>query len=314
VGKKTHCFAIWMVAIASNLSALWIMFANGWMQHPVGYVIRNGRAELDNFIAILTNPYAWGQYAHTVIASWMLAGFFVLGISAWHLARKSNSDFFRRCFRMAAPFALVCALLTALTGHYQGAIVAKYQPVKLAAMEAQWETQKNAPLHLLQFPDRTNKMNSMEWLSIPGAMSWMAYGDVNAEVKGLKAFPESDWPPISSTFWSFRLMVGLGMLFILLAGAALLQWGKEEISPLVARTLVRAIPLPYLGLALGWTVAEVGRQPWIVYGLMRTADAVSPVPAGNVAVSLGAFIVVYSLLGLIAVYLMRKYACQGPGR
>lgn len=314
VGKKTHCFAIWMVAIASNISALWIMFANGWMQHPVGYVIRNGRAELDDFLAILANPYAWGQYAHTIVSSWMLAGFFVLGVSAWHLARRSNSDFFRRCFRMAAPFALVCALLAAVTGHHQGTVVAKYQPVKLAAMEAQWETQKNAPMHLLQVPDRANKMNRMEWLGIPGLMSWMAYGDAGAEVKGLKAFPEKDWPPISSTFWSFRLMVGLGVLFILLAGIAFLQRNREEIDPRLAGALVWAIPLPYLGLAFGWTVAEVGRQPWIVYGLMRTADAVSPVPPGNIVVSLVAFIAVYSLLGFIDVYLLRKYACQGPGR
>ena len=312
VGKKTHCFAIWVVAVASCFSALWIILANGWMQNPVGYVIRNDRAELDSFFAVLTNPYALGQYAHTVIASWMLAGFFVLGVSAWHLARKSNVDFFRRCFRMVAPFTLVCALLTAVTGHYQGTLVAKYQPVKLAAMEAHWETGKNVPMHLLQLPDRANKKNSVELLGIPGVMSWMAYGDANAEVKGLKDFPEQDWPPIGPTFWSFRIMVGLGGLFVLLAGIAFLRRNAEELGPRFTSALVWAIPLPYLGLALGWTVAEVGRQPWIVYGLMRTADAVSPVPADSVLVSLLAFIGVYSLLGLIAIYLMRKYACLGP--
>jgi len=314
LSKRMHCFAIWMVALASNVSAVWIILANGWMQNPVGYVIRNGRAELDSFFAVLSNPYAWGQYAHTIVSSWMLAGFFVLGVSAWHLARKSNTDFFRRCFRMAAPFALACALLTAVTGHHQGGVVAKYQPVKLAAMEAQWETQQNAPMYLLQFPDRANKMNSLEWLAIPGLMSWLAHGDVNAEVKGLKDFPEKDWPPISSTFWSFRFMVGLGGFFILLAMAAFLQRNKEELGPRIAKVLVWSIPLPYLGLAFGWTVAEVGRQPWIVYGLMRTADAVSPVPSANVAISLVAFIMVYSLLGFTAMYLVRKYACLGPGR
>ena len=314
VGKKTHCFAIWMVALASNLSALWIILANGWMQNPVGYVLRNGRAELDNFYTVLTNPYAWGQYAHTLASSWMLAGFFVLGVSAWHLLRNSEKDFFQRSFRMAASFTLVCALLTGLTGHQQGAAVARYQPVKLAAMEAQWETKSNAPFHILQFPDRTNKMNSLEWLSVPGLLSWIAYNDVNAEVKGLKSFPEADWPPVSSTFWSFRIMVALGAFFVLLALLAFWQRKQENMSPRLLRTLLWTLPLPYFGLAFGWTVAEVGRQPWIVYGLMRTSEAVSPVPPGNVAVSLIAFIAVYALLGLIDIFLLRKYACLGPGR
>jgi cytochrome d ubiquinol oxidase subunit I len=169
-------------------------------------------------------------------------------------------------------------------------------------------------MYLVPFPDRVNKMNSLAWLGVPGLTSWMAHGDASAEVKGLKAFPEKDWPPIGATFWSFRIMVALGALFVLLAGAAFLQRNREELDPLIARALVWVVPLPYLGTALGWTVAEVGRQPWIVYGLMRTADAVSPVPPGNVAVSLVAFIAVYSLLGLIDVYLLRKYACRGPGR
>ena len=312
VGKKTHCFAILMVAFASNLSALWIILANGWMQHPVGYVLRNGRAELDSFTAVLANPYAWGQYAHTISSAWMLAGFFVLGISTWHLARGSNTDFFRRCLRTAAPFTLVCALLTGVTGHHQGTVVAEHQPVKLAAMEGVWETGKNVPLHLLQFPDRVNKMNSLEAVSIPGFLSWLSYGDTGAEIKGLKDFPEKDWPPISSTFWSFRLMVALGGLFILLAFLAFLQRNKETPYPCLMRALTLTIPLPYFGLAFGWTVAEVGRQPWIVHGLMRTAGAVSPVPASSVAISLVAFIVVYALLGLIDIYLLRKYACLGP--
>ncbi len=314
VSKRTHCFAIWMVALASNISAVWIILANGWMQHPVGYVLRNGRAELDDFFAVLLNPYAWGQYAHTILSAWMLGGFFVLGVSAWHLARKSNTDFFRRSLRMAAPFTLICALLTGLTGHQQGTAVAKYQPVKLAAMEALWEGGTNVPFHLLQIPDRANKMNSIEALSLPGMTSWIAYGDSKAEVKGLKDFPESDWPPISSTFWSFRLMVGMGGLFILLAAAAFIQRNKEEMHPGLLKALVWGIPVPYVGIALGWTVAEVGRQPWIVYGLMRTADAVSPVPASSILISFIAFCVVYSLLGLIDIYLLRKYACQGPGR
>lgn len=153
VGKKLHLFAIWMVALASNLSAVWIILANGWMQNPVGYVMRNGRAELENFLTVISNPYAWGQFFHTITASWMLSGFFILGISAWHLLRKNEVTFFSRAFRMAAPFTLVLALLVGVSGHQQGMAVAAYQPTKLAAMEAQWKTETDAPMHLLLIPD-----------------------------------------------------------------------------------------------------------------------------------------------------------------
>lgn len=312
VGKKTHLFAIWAVAVASNISAVWIILANGWMQNPVGYVLRNGRAELDNFWAVISNPYPWGQFFHNTAASWMLAGFFVLGVSAWHLARKSHMDFFRRSFKVAAPFTLVMALLMALTGHQQGMAVAKYQPVKLAALEALWETGTDIPMHLLVVPNRAEKKNSIEAFPIPGLLSWLATGDTKGEVKGLNSFPENDWPPISSTFYSFRIMVAFGGLFVLLAFAAFFVRNKDTMNPLLLRTLTWIIPLPYIAIAFGWTVAEVGRQPWIVYGLMRTNDAVSPVPVGNVQISLVAFIVVYSMLGLIDIYLLRKNALKGP--
>ncbi len=313
VSKKVHLFAIYMVAIAGNISAFWIIVANGFMQNPVGYVIRNNRAELDNFLTVITNPYAIGQYFHTIFSTWMLGGFFVLGVCAWHLLRKSNVEFFSRAFRMAAPFTLVMALLVGVTGHKQGMIVAKYQPSKFAAMESIWESGSNAPMHAFAWPDEENEKNAFEFLSIPGVTSWLAFGDVNAEVKGLNDFAKEDRPPLLITFLSFRTMVAFGGLFILLAGLAFLQRKKDEnMNPLLMRALVWAIPLPYISIFAGWAVAEVGRQPWIVYGLMRTSDAVSPVPAGNVAISLVAFIVVYTMLGLIDIYLLRKYACKGP--
>lgn len=312
VSKKVHLFSICMVAFAGNMSALWIIIANGWMQNPVGYVLRNGRAELDNFYTVITNPYAWGQYFHTIVSSWLLAGFFVLGVSAWHLLRKSNVEFFRASFRMAAPFTLVLALLVAFSGHQQGLAVAKYQPSKLAAMEAQWETERNAPFHLLLIPDPAGEKNFVQALSIPGLTSWLAFGDVNAEVKGLKSFPKEDRPPVCGTYYAFRLMVAFAGAFLVLAACAFMQRNKQEMNPLMLRALVWAIPLPYFAIFFGWAVAEVGRQPWIVYGLMRTTDAVSPVPASSVAISLAAFLVVYSLLGLIDIMLLRKYACKGP--
>ena len=312
VGKKLHCFAIWAVAAAGNLSAVWIILANGFMQNPVGYTLRNGRAELENFWAVLTNPYAWGQFFHTVTSSWMLAGFFVLGISAWHLARRNEGELFRKSVRIAAPFTLIMALLVAVAGHQQGMIVAEYQPAKLAAMESHWETGSNVPMYVLAWPDEEARQNSVQAIPLPGVLSFMAFGNFHAEVKGLDAFPADDIPPVLLSFLSFRLMVALGGLFILLAAWAWLKRGDLASSPLLTRLLVWLVPLPYIGIMAGWMLAEVGRQPWIVYGLMRTSDAVSPVPASSVGLSLLAFIVIYTALGILEVYLLIKYARKGP--
>lgn len=312
VSKKVHLFAIWMVAFASNLSALWIIFANGWMQNPVGYVIRNGRAELDDFIAVITNPFAWGQYGHTIFASWMLGGFFVLGISAWHLIRKNELDFFRRSVKIAAPFTLIFALLVAAQGHSHGQTVAKYQPAKLAAMESHWVTEKPAPMYLLAWPDQAEHKNAFQALPVPGLLSFLAFGNFEAEVKGLNAFPAEDIPPVLPTFLSFRLMVSAAGLFILLGLLAFVYRNSIEDKPWLARALIWIVPLPYVVIMAGWAVAEMGRQPWIVYGMMRTSDAVSPIPASSVGISLLAFIVVYSLLGILDIYLIRKFARKGP--
>ncbi len=312
VSKRTHLIAIWLVAGAGNLSALWIILANGWMQNPVGYHIVNGRAELKDFFEILSNPYAWGQFFHTVLSAWLLGGFFVLGVSAWHLLRKNETDFFNRSARLAAIFTFVLAILVAVQGHNQGTLVAKYQPEKLAAMESHWETEASAPIYLITWPDEANKRNYVDLIPVPGLLSFMAYADFNSEVKGLNAFPQDEHPPVLLTFLAFRLMVGLGSLFLLLGLLAFVYRKDLGEHKLVSRLLVLNIPLPYLALAAGWAVAEIGRQPWIVYRLMRTADAASPVPGTSVALSLLAFVLVYSLLGAIAFYLLRKYAIKGP--
>ena len=315
ISKRIHLFAIYAVAVATNLSALWIILANGWMQNPVGYVLRNNRAELADmagFWQVLTNPYGWGQYFHTVIASWLLAGFFVLGVSAWHLLRKNEVDFFTRSVRIAAPFTLALSLLLIGSGHIQGNTVARIQPTKLAAMESHWETSKPADLNILVWPDEKNRTNLIEALPIPGALSFLAFNDFNAEVKGLNAFPAEDTPPVLITFLSFRLMVAMGGLFVLLAFMAYRLRDNLARNKLVAHSLIWIIPLPYLAIMAGWALAEVGRQPWIVYGLMRTKDAVSPIPASSVGMSLGTFVLVYSLLGVVCICLIRKVACKGP--
>ena len=312
VSKKVHCTAIWLIALASNLSALWIILANGFMQNPVGYVLRNDRAELASYMDVLLNPYGWGLFFHMLPSAWVLSGLFVLGISAWHLARKNEVELFTKSVNFAAPFTIIAVLVLALTGHHQGTVVAKYQPAKLAAMESYWETQAPAPMYIFVWPNEEKQENSIEALKIPGFLSFLAFGDFTTEVKGLNDFPVEDHPPVLLTFLSFRFMIGMGGFFMLLAGWAWFKRKDLASSPLLCKVLTWSIPLPYITIMAGWMATEVGRQPWIVYGLMRTSDAVSPVPASSVAISLISFIVIYSLLGFLDIYLLIKYARKGP--
>ncbi|MDR2125029.1 MAG: cytochrome ubiquinol oxidase subunit I [Desulfovibrio sp.] len=346
VSKKVHCFAIWAVAFASNLSALWIIIANGWMQNPIGSEFVNGKAVLIDFATVLSNPFAWSQYAHTILGAWLLAGFFVLGISALHLVRNNEKDFFGRSFKLAATWTLVLAVALPLQGHSHGVTVTKYQPAKLAAMESHWESAKSAPLYLLVFPDEKNRRNYFQALPVPGMLSFLAYGDTQAEVAGLNQIgaadfaefvaktgyradtpvavmadgekiirplkPEDAVPPVLPTFLSFRLMVGLAGVFLVLAVVAWLRRKDIGEHPKIARALALAIPLPYICLMAGWTVAEVGRQPWIVHKTMLTVQGISAVPASSVALSLAAFVVVYGCLGVLDIWLLRKYAMKGP--
>lgn len=312
ISKRAHAAAICLVAFAANLSALWIIIANGFMQNPLGYVLRNGRAELDDFWALITNPFAWSQYVHVLSAAFLLSGFFVMAVSAWHLLRKNEVDFFTRSFKYGAAFALIFSVVVAAQGHFHGNEVARIQPAKLAAMEAHWHTQKNAPMYLLSIPDEANERNAVEAIGIPGLLSLLAFNDPSAEVKGLLDFKPEDRPPVAITFWSFRIMVGLGTLMPLLAFFGWWKANKLLEFPRYLRLMLYALPMPYLAIQAGWAVAEVGRQPWIVHGIMRTKDAVSPVAASQVGTSLIAFIVVYAFLGVIDIYLLAKYAKKGP--
>jgi cytochrome d ubiquinol oxidase subunit I len=315
VSKKVHALAIWIVALASNLSALWILLANGWMQHPVGFVLRNNRAELVDFMAVITSPYGWLKFAHTVLGGYVVGAFFVMGIAAWHLLRKNQPLFYKKSFRMAAVFGLISSFLVIGIGDFHAAEVAKTQPTKLAAMESLWETERGVPLYLIVLPDAKNERNAIELIGIPKVTSYLAYRDFNAEIKGLKAFPAKDRPPVMEVFLSFRLMVMLGTLFLILSAIAFyLSWkNRLEANPLFLRIILYTIPLPYLAAQLGWIVAEVGRQPWIVYGVLRTSEGVSrQIEPVQVLTSLIGFGLFYSFLGILDFYLLAKYARKGP--
>ncbi|QAR33285.1 cytochrome ubiquinol oxidase subunit I [Geovibrio thiophilus] len=315
VSKRVHLFSIWMVALGSNLSALWILIANGWMQHPVGYTIINGRAELTDFTAVILSPYAWLKFFHTATSGWVIGAFFVMGVSAYHLLKGNEVQIFKKSMKTAAIFGLFSSLAVAGIGDFHAAEVAKTQPSKFAAMESIWETEKGAPVILFAIPDEEGERNSVELFPIPKLASFMAFKEWNAEVTGLRDIPAKDRPPVTPVFLGFRLMVGLGALFILLAGTALYYLRKGTLSnkKWLLRALLYSIPLPYIAAQLGWIVAEVGRQPWIVYGLMRTEDGVSVnLTTQQVAISLAGFFIFYGTLMLIDFYLLFKFSAKGP--
>jgi cytochrome d ubiquinol oxidase subunit I len=282
------------------------------MQHPVGYAIRNGRAELNDFAAVIFNKFAILIFLHVIPAAILLSSFVVMGISAYHLLKKQEIDFFTRSFNLALIFGLVSSIVVVIEGDQHAIHVTETQPAKLAAMEAHWETGTRAPIILFALPDQEKEKNIIEIGKLPGILSFLGYHDFNAEVKGLKDFPKEERPPVLLTMLAFRIMVGLGMLFPLLTiiGFALRKRLLE--NPWYLRIMLFALPLPYIANEAGWFLAEVGRQPWIVYGLMKTADAVSPISISQVSLSMLAFVLIYGLLGLAGLFLIAAHAQKGP--
>lgn len=323
IPKALHAASIWIVALATNLSAFWILVANSFMQNPVGYAIRNGRAEMTDFIALITNPYVFYQFPHTVLAGLVTAGFFVLAISAYHLLRKTHVDFFRASFKLGLVWTTISLFLLMGSGHAQTQFVAKAQPMKLAAAEALWETANPAPFAVAALIDEQNRTNTFE-IKIPAMLSILANNDPNTTIRGIndieqeyiaKYGPGNYVPAVTPIFWSFRIMAGAGSVMLLLVLAAAFLWwrGQLEAKPYVLKAVLWSLPLPYIANTTGWFVTEAGRQPWIVFGLQRVEDAVSPsVGAGSIWLSLIGFTLVYALLAVAAVYLVQKFVRQGP--
>lgn len=323
LSNKVHAIVATLVAIGTNLSAFWILVASSFMQHPVGYVIRNGRAEMDNFAAIVTNGYVVGQYTHIVFNGLLTAGVIILAISAWHLLKDKTSEFYKRSAKWGLVIAFVGGILGAFAGHYQGQYVAKEQPMKMAAMEALWETQNPAPFSLVANIDEEKQENSSA-IEIPGGLSFLTQDSFTGEVKGLKelqaeavaTYGQGDYiPAVTPIFWSFRVMVAAGSIMILVAFIGLLKSFRGSLtdSKVFLKVMFWMLPLPYLANSTGWYVAEAGRQPWLVYGLQLTSQGVSKsVGASEIWITIIGFTLVYLLAAIAAVYLAVKHIQAGP--
>jgi cytochrome d ubiquinol oxidase subunit I len=325
VSKRVHLAAIWLVAFSSNLSALWILLANSFMQQPVGYVLRNGRAEMNDFLALVTNPNIFTQYPHVLFGGIVTAGFFVLGISAWHLLRNSNPVFFTRAFKLASVYALIGAVMVGVVGHAQAQDTVQTQPMKMAAAEALYETADPASLSLLTIGDLSQRREVFA-IRVPNLLSLLAYNQFTGEVKGIndlqaeyqqKYGPGDYVPPVALVYWSFRAMVGAGLAMVAAAAFALFLAMQNQVtrSKLFLQILPWMIVLPYLGNSTGWLLTELGRAPWIVFGLMRLENGVSPASAVNavtVLITLVLFTLLYGALMVVTVYLMRRFATHDP--
>jgi cytochrome d ubiquinol oxidase subunit I len=324
LSKGMHAVAIWLVAIGSNISALWILIANSFMQEPVGYVLRNGRAEMNDFFAVVLNPNVLVQFPHTVFAGFTTAAFFVLGISAYHLLRKQHVDFFRRSFQIAAIIGTISIVMVILDGHSQAQHMVETQPMKMAAAEALWNSQDPASFSLLTIGDLSQRRDVFA-IRIPDMLSLLAYNQLTGKVEGINQLqaqyqqtygPGNYIPPVAITYWSFRAMVGAGFLMAALALYALFMTMGEAVPKTPSRILKFlpwAIALPYLANTTGWLMTELGRSPWVVFGLMKIQDGISnTVPAGSILLSLILFTVVYGALMVADIYLLRKFAKAGP--
>jgi cytochrome d ubiquinol oxidase subunit I len=325
LSKRVHLAAAWLVAIGSNISALWILTANSFMQNPVGYAIENGRAEMTNFLALISNPNLPYQFFHVLAAGISTAGFVVLGFSAWHFLRKNegDKDLFQISFRWAAVYALIGVVMVVLVGDAHGKFLGRTQPMKISAAEAIWVNEQPADFVVIANIDQQAQTNTFE-IRIPAMLSFLLYNNFEGEVEGLKELqtkavekygPGNYIPWVALSFWSFRIMVGVGFLMGLLALLAVIRPKIRQLekSRLFLKILLPAMMLPYLASTFGWILTESARQPWIVYGLQKVQDAVSPnVTTGMVLFSLILFTILIGGLVAVTGWLMVKSGTAEP--
>ncbi|MDB5454053.1 MAG: cydA [Caulobacteraceae bacterium] len=315
VGPSLHFTATSLVAVGTVISAFWIVSANSWMQHPTGFTtLPDGTLRATDWMKVIFSPTFPERLAHMLLAAFLTTALVVGAASAWRLLKRPGDTESCIALRMAIGMFAIVAPLQLLVGDASGKEVLAVQPAKLAAIEAFWETRTEQPFHIAAWPDRGAEGNRWE-ISVPKLGSWITAGHAGAEVKGLKAFAPADRPPVFIVFWAFRVMVGLGLLMIGLGlWGAWLIWrgGGPERHRLSLRACVAMGPAGFVAVIAGWVVAEVGRQPYVIYGVLRTADAVSPIGAGQVSASLLGFMIVYAVIFSVGVLYILRLVAEGP--
>ncbi len=316
ISRSAYLASVFLVFLASHLSGLWIIIANSWMQTPAGYAIEGGRAVLTDFFAAALNHSTIERYLHTIIGGWITGSLFVSGIAAWYLLKKRDIEPARALLRLSLVVFIATALLQFGTGHAHAVQVAKTQPAKMAAFEALWETRTGAPMSIIGIPDPEAKKTHAE-IAVPKLLSLAIYFDPEAKVQGLDEIPADEQPPIVLTYLVYHGMIGLGSLFALIAFISILLLATKKLYD--ARwflwALLFAIPLPFVSNELGWMAAEIGRQPWAVYKILRTADAASVVvPAWQILLTIIMFSIIFALIFTIFIKLLVTIVRKGPDK
>jgi cytochrome d ubiquinol oxidase subunit I len=312
LNKWFHWFTGVVVGVSGLASGILVVAANAWMNSPAGFDFVDGKyINIDPVVAMFNKAW-FSQALHMCLAAFTATGFAVAGVHALMILRKQNKDFHYKAFKIAAIFATVCAVLQPISGDLSAKDVAKRQPAKLAAMEALYKTQKPAPLLIGGIVDEKNKKVSYA-IELPGALSFLAHGDFKSEVKGLDQIPEDEHPPVAIVHYAFQIMVGIGSFLMLISLIYLFMLLRKKPileRPWVLKLFVLAIPIGYIALEAGWVVTEVGRQPWIIYGVMRTKDAVTPMP--GIAWSFYLFLLIYASLNIIVIFLLYRQIKMVP--
>lgn len=314
VSEKMHFASTLIVAIGTLISAFWILSANSWMQTPQGFEIgENGVLMPTDWMEIIFNPSFPFRFMHMVTAAYLTTAFAVGGVGAWYLWRKKYVRHARVIFGMAMIMAIFVAPAQIVLGDLHGLNTLEHQPVKVSAMEGQWHTEKGAPLRLFAIPDSENETNHFE-ISIPKASSLILTHDLNGEVKGLTEWPKDERPPVGIVFWSFRIMVAIGLCMALTGVIAIVLFFRKRLfdTRWFQGWCMALAPSGFVAVLAGWFVTEVGRQPYVAYGILRTEDAVSPVLGSHVAISLMAFIIAYIIIFGAGTYYILHIIAKGP--